>query len=48
LSQEGLIEAYVLYARADDEIAQDYAEYRTEHREKLRQYLSDYFMPAVK
>jgi tetratricopeptide (TPR) repeat protein len=48
LSQEGLIEAYVLYARADDEIAQDYAEYRAEHREKLRQYLSDYFMPAVK
>jgi len=48
LSQAGLIEAYVLFARADEGIAQDYAAYRAEHRDKLRQYLSDYFMPAVK
>ena len=48
LNQAGLLEAYVLLARADEGIAKDYAPYRSAHGDKLRQYLNDYFMPAVK
>ncbi|HEV2800868.1 MAG TPA: tetratricopeptide repeat protein [Pyrinomonadaceae bacterium] len=42
LHDEGLLEAYVLYARADRGIAQDYAEYRKKNRDKLRRYLVEY------
>lgn len=42
LHDEGLIEAYILFARADQGIAQDYAEYRKTNRDKLRRYLSEY------
>jgi tetratricopeptide (TPR) repeat protein len=38
LWRAGLIEAYVLFARANEGIARDYDSYRKEHREKLRQY----------
>lgn len=41
LQRAGLIEAYVLFAMADQGIAQDYVEYRKNNREKLRQYLAD-------
>lgn len=42
LSDEGLLEAYILFARVDEGIAQDYAEYRKTNRDKLRRYLVDY------
>ncbi|HEY8226195.1 MAG TPA: tetratricopeptide repeat protein [Pyrinomonadaceae bacterium] len=42
LSDEGLLEAYVLFAMADQGIAQDYALYRKDNREKLRRYLIEY------
>ena len=42
LSDEGLLEPYVLFALADKGIAQDYAEYRKINREKLRRYLIEY------
>ena len=42
LHDEGLIEAYVLFARWDEGIAQDYAEYRKANRDKLRRYLVEY------
>lgn len=41
LSDAGLLEAYILLARADDGIAQDYEEYRKVNRDKLRKYLAD-------
>lgn len=41
LNDAGLLEAYILLARADDGIAQDYEEYRKGNREKLRKYLTD-------
>lgn len=44
LSDEGLLEAYLLIARADAEIRQDYADYRQNNREKLKRYLSEYVM----
>ncbi|HWS89821.1 MAG TPA: tetratricopeptide repeat protein [Pyrinomonadaceae bacterium] len=42
LEEAGLLEAYVLFARPDEGIAQDYAEYRKANRDKLRRYLTEY------
>ncbi len=42
LEEAGLLEAYVLFARADQGIAQDYVEYRKANRDKLRRYLIEY------
>jgi tetratricopeptide (TPR) repeat protein len=42
LHDEGLLEAYILFVRADKGIAQDYAEYRKTNRDKLRRYLREY------
>ncbi len=44
--REGLLEAYVLFARADDGISKDYEEYRQKHRGKLRRYLRKYVAPS--
>jgi len=38
LNQDGFMEAYVLFARPDRDIARDYADYRAANREKLKQY----------
>lgn len=48
LHRAGLIEAWVLLAVPDEGIAQDYAAYRREHRDKLRQYLTDYLTAGSK
>jgi tetratricopeptide (TPR) repeat protein len=42
LHDEGLLEAYVLFARPDRGIAEDYADYRKANRDKLRRYLVEY------
>ena len=42
LEEAGLLESYVLFARADDGIARDYVEYRKANRDKLRRYLAEY------
>jgi tetratricopeptide (TPR) repeat protein len=42
LADEGLLEPFILYALADQGIAQDYAEYRRLNRDKLRRYLLTY------
>lgn len=42
LHRQGLIEAYVLLAMADEGIAQDFEAYRRDNRDKLRKYLTDY------
>jgi tetratricopeptide (TPR) repeat protein len=42
LHDEGLLEAYILFARVDQGIAQDYFEYRKTNRDKLRRYLKEY------
>ena len=42
LEEAGLLEAYVLFARPDEGIAQDYFEYRKANRDKLRRYLTEY------
>lgn len=42
LDDAGLLEAYILFARADEGIAQDYAAYRKANRDRLRRYLVEY------
>ena len=42
LHKAGLLESYVLFAMADEGISKDYAGYRKQNREKLREYLNDF------
>ena len=42
LNDEGLLEAYILFALADNGIAADHAAYLKQNRDKLRRYLVDY------
>ena len=42
LHDAGLVEAYILFVRADQGIAQDYEAYRAANRDKLRRYLSQF------
>jgi tetratricopeptide (TPR) repeat protein len=42
LADDGLLEPYILIARPDEGIAQDFAEYRKGNRDKLRRYVMDY------
>jgi tetratricopeptide (TPR) repeat protein len=42
MEKDGVLEAYVLMARADDGIFQDYDDYVRAHRDKLRQYVLKY------
>ncbi len=42
LQDEGLLEAYILFARVDEGIAPDYIDYRKTNRDNLRRYLMDY------
>jgi hypothetical protein len=39
-----LLESYILIARADTGIRQDYPAYRQNNREKLKRYLSEYVL----
>jgi tetratricopeptide (TPR) repeat protein len=47
LKRDGLLEPFVLLAKADNGIAQDYYPYLKDHRDKLRKYMEDYVVPAV-
>jgi tetratricopeptide (TPR) repeat protein len=42
LNDEGLLEAYILLARADEGISQDHPGYLKENRDKLRRYMIQY------
>jgi len=42
LDEEGLLESYILIARPDDGIAQDYPAYLKQNRDKLRRYMVQY------
>jgi tetratricopeptide (TPR) repeat protein len=44
LYKAGLIEAYVLLARPDAGIAQDYSNYRKSNRDKLRRYVNEFII----
>jgi tetratricopeptide (TPR) repeat protein len=42
LHDDGLLEAYILLARPDEGIVQDYADYRKANRDKLRRYIVEH------
>ncbi len=44
ISAAGLLEAHVLFFRANKDIAADYAGYRDKNRDKLRSYLIKYYL----
>ena len=44
LNDEGLLESYILLARADEGIALDYVAYLSQNREKLRRYVVEYIL----
>jgi hypothetical protein len=44
ISDAGLLEAYVLFPRINDEIAEDYEEYRKNNRDKLRRYIAEFLI----
>ena len=44
LNDEGLLEAYILLARPDQGIAQDYAAYLSRNRDVLRRYVVEYIL----
>jgi hypothetical protein len=44
LNDEGLLEAYILLARPDQGIAQDYPAYLRQGRDKLRRYVVEYIL----
>jgi tetratricopeptide (TPR) repeat protein len=46
LSDEGLLEAYILLARPDQGIVRDHAAYLKQNRDKLRRYVVKYVLPG--
>jgi tetratricopeptide (TPR) repeat protein len=47
IQEEGFLEPFVLFSRADTEIAQDYEPYRAAHRENIRRYLDEFVVPKT-
>lgn len=47
IDESGLLDPFVLYNRADRDIARDYPTYRDAHREVLRRYLDEYVVPKA-
>jgi tetratricopeptide (TPR) repeat protein len=45
LNDDGLLEAYILLARADEGIAVDHPPYLRDHRAQLRRYMMEYVLP---
>jgi len=45
LHEAGLLEAYILFARADQGIAKDYLPYKEKNADKLRKYLEEWVAP---
>ena len=48
LNDDGLLEAYILLARPDAGIAQDYPAYLKQNRDKLRRYVTEYVITGGK
>jgi hypothetical protein len=43
IEKDGLLEAYALFQRADQELAQDYVAYRAAHRDQLVRFIRRYW-----
>jgi hypothetical protein len=44
LERSGVLEAYILLARPDQGIAQDFVAYRSANKDKLRRYVVEYVL----
>ncbi|HEY7403121.1 MAG TPA: tetratricopeptide repeat protein [Candidatus Angelobacter sp.] len=47
LHEAGVLEPYVLFRLGDDGIAKDYADYRSQHRDKLEEYMDKFVVPPA-
>jgi tetratricopeptide (TPR) repeat protein len=47
LKNEGVLEAYILLVRPDNDIARDYYPYQAAHRDKLVQFVDKYIVPQA-
>jgi hypothetical protein len=47
IDDSGLLDPFVLYNRADKDVARDYPAYREAHRDTLRRYLDEYVVPKT-
>src|SRR5689334_6695608 len=47
LQADGMLEAYVLLVRPDNDIVRDYAAYQAAHRDKLIQFVDKYVVPPA-
>jgi tetratricopeptide (TPR) repeat protein len=47
LKNEGVLEAYILLVRPDNDIARDYYPYQAAHRDKLIQFVDKYIVPPA-
>jgi len=47
LHEAGLLEPYALFRLGDEGIAKDYAEYRSQHRNKLEEYMDKFVVPPA-
>jgi hypothetical protein len=47
VQKAGYLEPFVLFNRANQELIQDYASYRSADREKLRRYLDEFVVPKI-
>jgi tetratricopeptide (TPR) repeat protein len=47
LKNEGMLEAYILLVRPDNDIARDYFSYRAAHRDKLIEFVDKYIVPPA-
>jgi tetratricopeptide (TPR) repeat protein len=45
LNEAGLLEPYILFVRANEGVAQDYATYRNANRDKLKRYWLEFVIP---
>lgn len=48
LHEAGVMEPYVLFRLGDEGIAKDYAIYRSQHRDKLEEYLDKFVVPPAR
>jgi hypothetical protein len=47
LHEAGVLEPYVLFRLGDEGIAKDYADYRSQDRDKLEEYMDKFVVPPA-
>lgn len=47
LHEAGVLEPYILFRLSDEGIAKDYSAYRSQHRDKLEEYMDKFVVPPA-